>query len=86
LGIPNGDLVLQNGFGESQVSSPVGTNDTGGNGPHSHGVNFNVGWNGNSLNHDHSWNASSGGGSGTFTGNAWGLNVKYIDAIVCVKS
>jgi hypothetical protein len=88
LGVPGGgtNWRLEQGYGQSQTSSPVGTVDVGDESPHTHNVSFSVGWSGSPLQHQHSWSSSAGGSGGTFTGTPLGLGVRYVDAIICVKS
>jgi hypothetical protein len=61
------------------------TNDGGSQG-HTHSFSFSTNWQLGNFSHNHSFSGTSNGGSSALTANAINLQVKYKDAIICIKN
>jgi hypothetical protein len=81
-----GGFGLIDGGGAINLSTTFGTENDGLTQPHNHSFSFSFDWQLGNFSHNHSFSGSSDGGSSALSANAINLQVKYKDAIVCVKN
>jgi hypothetical protein len=81
-----GGFQLNSGGGLITPSLTIGLTNDGGSNSHTHSFSFSYNWSIGNFSHNHSFSTSSNSGSQTVSTNAINLQVKYKDAIVCIKN